>query len=194
MVAGVSPRLAALPASLVLLALTAADALAKPAGPGGDEAPPGTAGLFVGLALLTVALVGVPLGLYLQRQRRERPPRLPRVASRAVAGEAARVGLAVQTLRADAEELVRQVQQAWDARDDAVLRRLVAPELLASWERHRSAAEELWASPVVADGPVEVELLGLDPLADAPRVALRVQARLEGWAPRAAAARPGGDA
>jgi len=178
-------RLAAFLAFLLLLALNASAALAQTSGePLSDEAPPSAKGFFIGIGMLAVVLVAVPFGTRVARRRREAPPRLPRVRSSRAATEAVAAGLAVHEVRADGEELFRQVQSAWDARDQVLLGQLVAPRLLGRWEAARAARDELWASPVEIDGRVDVEYVGSGTgPSGTEQVLLRIQTRLDGWAP-----------
>lgn len=180
-------RLAAIPASLLLCALGAADALAQtttsPVQP--DEQPPTAGGFIVGLVLLTIVLVAIPLGQRIARRRREAPPKLPAIRSERTAAAAAAAGIPVAEIRADAEELFRMVQAAWDARDAALLERLVDPKLLASWEQARPSREDFWASPVIVEGRVDVEYAGTGTAPNGnEQVLVRVQTLLDGWAPR----------
>jgi hypothetical protein len=56
---------------------------------------------------------------------------------------------------------------------------------LGRWEAARAAREELWAFPVEADGRVDVEYVGAGTgPTGAQQVLIRVQAQLDGWAPR----------
>jgi hypothetical protein len=176
-------RLAALVAFLLLFALNAVPAVAQ-AVPD-DEAPPSTKGLFIGLGMLAFVLVAIPLGQRITRRRREAAPRLPRVRSARAAAEARAEDLSIPEIRADGEELFREVQSAWDARDKARLQMLVAPQLLGRWEAARAAREEFWAFPVEIDGRVEVEYVGTGSgPTGARQVLLRFQTQLDGFAPR----------
>jgi hypothetical protein len=177
-------RLATLVAFVLLFALNAGAAVAQTA-PVSDEAPPSTTGLFIGLGLLVIVLTGIPLGQRIARRRKEAPPRLPRIHSARAAAEARAAGLSIHEVRADGEELFREVQAAWDARDEARLRMLVAPQLLGRWEAARAAREDFWAFPVEIDGRVEVEYVGTGTgPTGAQQVLLRLQTQLDGWAPR----------
>ena len=174
-----------LPALVLLFGLDAASALAQSNGTPSDEAPPTATGFFVGLALLVVVLTAVPLGIRMQRRRAEAPTRLPRVRSRRAEDEAEAAGLSVHAVRADAEEIFREIQGAWDARDEALLSDLVTPQLLGRWESARGTREDFWAYPVKIDGRVEVEYVGTGTgPAGAQQVLVRVQTQLDGWAPR----------
>ena len=174
-----------LPAFVLLFGLNAASALAQTNGAPSDEAPPTATGFFVGLALLVIILTAVPLGIRIHRRRQEAPTRLPRVRSPRAEAEAEAAGVSVHAVRADAEEIFREVQSAWDARDEALLGDLVAPQLLGRWEAARGTREDFWAYPVKIDGRVEVEYVGTGTgPSGAQQVLVRVQTQLDGWAPR----------
>jgi predicted lipid-binding transport protein (Tim44 family) len=65
-------------------------------------------------------------------------------------------------VRADAAELFRDVQQAWDAGDRAGLQRLVSPTLLAEWERRLDDLDRRgWRNHVELLEPPKVEYVGL---------------------------------
>jgi hypothetical protein len=181
----VSRRAPLFAAFVLLFVLQAAPALAQSSGGSPDEQPPTAAGFFIGVGLLVIVLTAMPLGMRASRRRREAPPRLPRVRSPRVEAEAEAAGVSVHGVRAEAAEIFREVQGAWDARDEALLNDLVAPQVLGRWEASRGAREDFWAYPVKVDGRVEVEYVGSGTGATgAQQVLVRVQTQLEGWAPR----------
>jgi predicted lipid-binding transport protein (Tim44 family) len=62
-----------------------------------------------------------------------------------------------------AEQLFRDVQQAWDARDTARLGTLLGPELLEEWERRLADfSAKRWHSRVEVLGDVRTEYVGLE--------------------------------
>jgi predicted lipid-binding transport protein (Tim44 family) len=67
-----------------------------------------------------------------------------------------------ERVRRDAEQLFRDVQAAWDARDEARLATLVGPELLVEWKRHLAGLERKgWHNRVEVLGDVRVDYVGL---------------------------------
>ncbi len=91
---------------------------------------------------------------------------------------------AADRVRESAVRLFVDIQSAWDADDRVRLRGLVAPELLAEWERRLDDFERRgWRNHVEPLGEPSVELVGLhhagDP--DADHVVVRVDARLKDY-------------
>jgi predicted lipid-binding transport protein (Tim44 family) len=69
---------------------------------------------------------------------------------------------APERVRGAAEQLFRDVQSAWDARDEARLATLVGPELLVEWKRHLAGLERKgWHNRVQVLGDVRVDYVGL---------------------------------
>lgn len=88
------------------------------------------------------------------------------------------------TVRSAAAQLFVDVQAAWDADNRIALRSLVAPELLAEWERRLDDFERRgWHNRVQPLGEPGIELVGLshtgDP--DSDHVVVRVDARLKDY-------------
>ena len=119
-----------------------------------------------------------------------------RASRRRVAGRERRVELAAAEaaeddpafapdhLRASAAELYRDIQAAWDADDRIRLRGLVAPELLAEWERRLDDFERRgWRNRVSPLEPPQIDLVGLTHRGNdrEDRVVVRVQARLRDY-------------
>ena len=91
---------------------------------------------------------------------------------------------AADAVRANAVRLFMEIQTAWDADDRIHLRGLVAPDLLAEWERRLDDFERRgWRNHVQPLGEPTIELVGLthkgDPEAD--RVVVRIDARLKDY-------------
>lgn len=81
-----------------------------------------------------------------------------------------------------AEQLFRDIQSAWDARDEEALARMVGPELLVEWSRRLADfARKGWHNRVDVDGPVTIEYVGLVNREDddEDRVIVRVSATLD---------------
>ncbi|HEX6699834.1 MAG TPA: TIM44-like domain-containing protein [Gaiellaceae bacterium] len=69
---------------------------------------------------------------------------------------------APERVRSDAEQLFRDVQAAWDERDEARLATLVGPDLLVEWKRHLAGlARKGWHNRVEVLGDVQVDYVGL---------------------------------
>jgi predicted lipid-binding transport protein (Tim44 family) len=69
---------------------------------------------------------------------------------------------AAERVRSDAEALFRDVQAAWDRNDTDRLRQLLAPELMAEWERRLADfTAKGWNPRADVLGKVEVEYVGL---------------------------------
>jgi hypothetical protein len=131
----------------------------------GEEAPPSTSGLWLGIGLVIVAIVLVTAGLRLHRRRQlQEISVLPDDPFAVEAMEAA-----VQTFC--------QLDPAWRSRDEGALRRLVSGRVLSRWRPQLAsgAADEL-----VVEGPLRFEYMGATapgPAADR-RAIVRVEGRL----------------
>jgi predicted lipid-binding transport protein (Tim44 family) len=69
---------------------------------------------------------------------------------------------APQQVRRAAEQLFRDVQAAWDQRDEARLATMLGPELLVEWKRHLAGLERKgWHNRVEVLGDVRVDYVGL---------------------------------
>jgi predicted lipid-binding transport protein (Tim44 family) len=91
---------------------------------------------------------------------------------------------APDTVRATAAQLFIDIQRAWDADDRVALRGLVAPDLLAEWERRLDDfARRGWHNHVEPIGTPVVEYVGLhrkgDP--DTDRIVVRMDARIKDY-------------
>lgn len=91
---------------------------------------------------------------------------------------------APDAVRATAARLFMDIQRAWDADDRARLRGLVAPDLLAEWERRLDDfARRGWRNHVEPIGEPQIEYVGLhrkgDP--DTDRIVVRVDARIKDY-------------
>jgi predicted lipid-binding transport protein (Tim44 family) len=93
-------------------------------------------------------------------------------------------GFAPDVVRPAAAKLFAQIQAAWDAGDRAALGRLIAPELMAEWQRRLDDFQRRgWRNRVQPLGEPAVEYVGLqhrgDPSSD--RVTVRIEARLKDY-------------
>ncbi|MEA2214213.1 MAG: hypothetical protein QOF83_4161 [Solirubrobacteraceae bacterium] len=91
---------------------------------------------------------------------------------------------APDTVRATAAKLFVDIQHAWDADDRIALRGLVAPDLLAEWERRLDDfSRRGWRNHVEPIGAPTVEYVGLnrkgDPNTD--RIVVRIDARIKDY-------------
>jgi hypothetical protein len=149
----------------------------------------GTGGGFsvIGFAVVFIIIAVVAIVGWIKREaiarayRRRRAERAEHV--RAAAAEASEddAWFASEAVTADAERLFRDIQDAWDARDEAALGRMVGPDLHVEWTRRlKDFARKGWHNRVEVEGNVQVEYLGLvnreDDTQD--RVCVRITATL----------------
>lgn len=91
---------------------------------------------------------------------------------------------AAEGVRSAAEQLFRDVQSAWDQRDDARLATLLGPDLLVEWKRRLADfADKGWHNRVEVLGGVEIDYVGLtnrDKTGD-DRVVVLIEARLRDY-------------
>jgi predicted lipid-binding transport protein (Tim44 family) len=91
---------------------------------------------------------------------------------------------APENVLATAERLFFEIQQAWDAEDRIHLRGLVAPELLAEWERRLDDFDRRgWRNHVEPIGRPKIEYVGLNHKGDREndRVVVKIDARLKDY-------------
>jgi predicted lipid-binding transport protein (Tim44 family) len=91
---------------------------------------------------------------------------------------------APDTVRATATRLFLEIQKAWDADDRMHLRGLVAPDLLAEWERRLDDYERRgWRNHVEPLGDPVIEYVGLTNKGDkdTDRIVVKVDARLKDY-------------
>jgi predicted lipid-binding transport protein (Tim44 family) len=91
---------------------------------------------------------------------------------------------APDAVRAEAARLFTQVQSAWDAANRVRLRALVAPELLAEWERRLDDfARRGWRNRVKTLADPQVEYVGLARRGgnEQDRVVVRIEARMRDY-------------
>jgi predicted lipid-binding transport protein (Tim44 family) len=113
-----------------------------------------------------------------RRRTRLRERRVELAAAEAAEDEPA---FAPANVRGQVASLFRQVQAAWDAGDRARLRGLVAPELLAEWERRLEDFERRgWRNRVQLLGPPRVEYVSLRH-SGGDRVTCRIEAKLRDY-------------
>ncbi len=116
-----------------------------------------------------------------RRRTRRRERRVELAAAEAAEDDPS---FAPEHVRARAAALFHQVQAAWDAGDRATLRRLVAPELLAEWERRLDDFERRgWRNRVELLGSPRVEYVSLQHRGGSAgdRVTCRVEAKLRDY-------------
>ena len=116
-----------------------------------------------------------------RRKVAERKRRVELAAAEAAEDDAA---FAPDQVRAQAAKLFLEIQAAWDAGDRVRLRRLVAPELLAEWERRLDDFDRKgWHNRVAPVGRPTVEYVGLTNRGDnrADRVVVRIEAKLRDY-------------
>jgi predicted lipid-binding transport protein (Tim44 family) len=154
-------------------------------------------GALILIGLLVLALLFTNLGPRLQsfwaaqqssghsRTRSHRSSqRVRRVELAAAEAAEEDPAFAPEAVRAQAASLFKRIQSAWSAGDRRRLGQLVAPELLAEWERRLNDLERRgWRNRVELLGQPTVEYVGLkhggDPSGD--RVTVRVDARLRDY-------------
>jgi predicted lipid-binding transport protein (Tim44 family) len=152
----------------------------------------GGGGVFLFILLLIILFIALPrlltwwrgqqtAGTASRRRVAERRRRVELAAAEAAEEDAA---FAPEQVRSDAGRLFLEIQSAWDAGDRVRLRGLVAPELLAEWERRLDEFERRgWRNRVRPLGPPTIEYVGLSNRGDdhANRVVVRIEARLRDY-------------
>jgi len=116
-----------------------------------------------------------------RRRTAVRGRRVELAAAEAAEDDAA---FAPEQVRSQARELFAAIQSAWDARDRVRLGELVAPELLAEWERRLDDFDRRgWRNRVQVIGEPSIEYVGLTNRVDdqADRVVVRIEARLRDY-------------
>lgn len=144
-------------------------------------------GLILVVILLFVAFFVVSAMMSVAATRRHEKKVKTRVKHvRTASAEAAEddAYFAADAVEAEAAELFRAVQTAWDGRDDAALAQLAGPDLLVEWRRRlKDFAAKGWHNQVrIRTGP-EVQYVGMvnreDDLED--RVVVRISAEMDDW-------------
>jgi predicted lipid-binding transport protein (Tim44 family) len=142
---------------------------------------------FIGFAIIVVIVLGAAIVSWIKREsiarayRRRRAQRAERVHAAAAEASEDDAWFAADAVTADAEKLFRDIQAAWDARDEAALGRMVGPDLHTEWTRRLKAfARKGWHNRVQVEGLVQVEYLGLVNREDdsQDRVCVRITATL----------------
>ena len=116
-----------------------------------------------------------------KRRVAERQRRVQAAAAEAAEDDAA---FAADAVKANATALFKQVEAAWDRGDRAALSRLVAPDLLAEWNRRLDDLDRRgWRNRVQIIGEPTVEYVGLSHKGDAKHdtVTVRVEAKLRDY-------------
>ncbi|MGO9819956.1 MAG: TIM44-like domain-containing protein [Solirubrobacteraceae bacterium] len=91
---------------------------------------------------------------------------------------------APENVLATAERLFFEIEKAWDAEDRVHLRGLVAPDLLAEWERRLDDFDRRgWRNHVEPIGRPKIEYVGLNHKGDSDndRVVVKIDARLKDY-------------
>ena len=120
-------------------------------------------------------------GVASRRQVAARERRVELAAAEAAEEDAA---FAPERVRSQAGRLFADIQSAWDAGDRIRLRGLVAPDLLAEWERRLDDFDRKgWRNRVRPIGQPSIEYVGLTNRGEdrADRVVVRVEARLSDY-------------
>jgi predicted lipid-binding transport protein (Tim44 family) len=120
-------------------------------------------------------------GAAARRRVAERQRRVELAAAEASEDDAS---FAPEVVRSQASKLFLDIQAAWDAGDRMRLRGLVAPDLLAEWERRLDDFDRKgWRNRVQPVGEPKVEYVGLRNTADerADRVVVRIEATLRDY-------------
>src|SRR3954454_2789539 len=135
---------------------------------GGGGTTTGGGFSLIAFAIVFVVIFATAFVSWIKREsikrayHRRRAQRADRV--RAAAAEASEddAWFASDAVTADAERLFRDVQAAWDARDEAALQRMIGPDLHVEWTRRlKDFARKGWHNRVEVHGDVQVEYLGL---------------------------------
>jgi predicted lipid-binding transport protein (Tim44 family) len=116
-----------------------------------------------------------------RRRTQQRERRVELAAAEAAEDDEA---FAPDVVRGAAGTLFTQVQAAWDAGDRVKLRRLVAPGLLAEWERRLDDFDRRgWRNRVQPIEPPTIQFVGLTHRggADGDQVVVRVEAKLRDY-------------
>jgi predicted lipid-binding transport protein (Tim44 family) len=104
-------------------------------------------------------LVARPLSAARRKLRRERVRQVELAAAEAAEDDER---FSPERVRSTAEELFREAQLAWDARDTARLATLLGPDLLVEWERRLADFDRKgWHSRVEVLGDVQIDYVGL---------------------------------
>ena len=120
-------------------------------------------------------------GVASRRRVAGRQRRVELAAAEAAEDDAA---FAPEQVRSQAARLFVDIQSAWDAGDRVRLRGLVAPELLAEWERRLDDFDRKgWHNRVQPIGQPSIEYVGLTNRGEnrADRVVVRIEARLRDY-------------
>ncbi len=152
----------------------------------------GGGGVLLFILVLVVVLFVLPrLMMWWRRQQSAGAASRRRVGQRQrrvelAAAEAAEddTAFAPEQVRSQATRLFVDIQSAWDAGDRVRLRGLVAPELLAEWERRLDDFDRKgWHNRVQPLGEPSIEYVGLTNRGDDPadRVVVRIEARLRDY-------------
>lgn len=138
-------------------------------------------GVLVAVILVVVAVAVIVALIGARRYRRRRRERERQVELAAAEAAEDDPDFAADVVRSQAEALFRDIQAAWDARDEERLARIIGPELMVEWRRRLAdLARRGWHNRVRVDGAVGIELSGLvnREADEEDRVVVRVSARL----------------
>lgn len=144
-----------------------------------------------GTALVVILVIALLFGgsalmgyVSTQRYKRRFAARVKRVRTASAEAEQDDTHFAHEAVEAEAAQLFRAVQNAWDARDDAALARLAGPDLLVEWRRRLQDFEDKgWHSRAVMQAPPQVHYVGMvnreDDLED--RAVVLMEAVMDLW-------------
>ena len=152
----------------------------------------GGGGIFLLILILAVVFFVLPrlvmwwrgqqsAGMASRQRVAQRERRVELAAAEAVEDDEA---FAPEQVRSQAARLFVDIQSAWDAGDRVRLRGLVAPELLAEWERRLDDFDRKgWRNRVQPIGEPSIEYVGLSNRGDdrGDRVVVRIEARLRDY-------------
>ncbi|MGZ6692877.1 MAG: TIM44-like domain-containing protein, partial [Solirubrobacteraceae bacterium] len=152
----------------------------------------GGGGLLLFILILVVVFLVLPrvlrwwqgqqsAGVVSRRRVAARERRVELAAAEAAEDDAA---FAPERVRSEAARLFVDIQSAWDAGDRVRLRGLVAPELLAEWERRLDDFDRKgWRNRVRPIGEPSIEYVGLTNRGEdrQDRVVVRIEARLSDY-------------
>lgn len=118
------------------------------------------------------------------KQRRRTAKRARRVELAAAVAADEDEAFAPEAVKANAAALFKQIQAAWDHGDRARLARLIAPDLMAEWDRRLDdLGRRGWSNHVQILGEPTVEYVGLNRRGDqaTDHVTVRIEAKLRDY-------------
>jgi predicted lipid-binding transport protein (Tim44 family) len=140
---------------------------------GGGSGDSGSGGSSIVFVLIFLGFLAIFVFFFLQRSdsgarllsgvsRKRRRARVEQVELAAAEAAQDDERFEPERVRGAAEQLFRDVQSAWDERDEARLAAMLGPELLVEWKRHLAGlARKGWHNRVQVLGDVRVDYVGL---------------------------------